>query len=116
MAVGSAQQTAGFADVFGGHQFNSVDYSGPKSYVGGLLGGDLIDPKIFGFQNTIESLWASGDQTGLLIGIPFPVNNGVSAWHIRWFAVSATTPGIGAEVTNATNLSGKVIRLTAIGY
>src|ERR1700679_239333 len=114
MAVGSASQVTGSQDTFGGHFYRTVDYSGPTSYVGGLLGGDLIDPRIFGFPNTIESLWCSGDQTGLLIGIPFPVNNGVTAWHIRWFAVSATTPGIGAEVTNATNLSGKVIRITAI--
>jgi hypothetical protein len=116
MAVGSVKSGYSFLDTFGGRFFNTVDYSGPTSYVGGVGAGDLLSPNAFGFNNTIQFVWASGDQTGLLIGIPFPVNNGVTKWYLRWFAVSATTPGIGAEVTNGTNLSTKILKLTAVGF
>jgi hypothetical protein len=110
MAVGTAKQTPGFADVFGGKLFNVIDYTGVSSYVNGT--GELLDPKFFGFPNTIEAILdISGDQSGAYYGIAFPVNSGVTKWYIRWFAVAT-----GQEVTNATNLSTKVLKIVAVGF
>ena len=110
MAVGTAKQTPGFADVFGGKLFNCIDYTGVASYVNGT--GELLDPKFFGFPNTIEAILdISGDQSGAYYGIAFPVNSGVTKWYIRWFAVAT-----GQEVTNATNLSTKVLKIVAVGF
>jgi|SRR5271154_4308033 len=110
MAVGKASQTQGFADVFGGRSFNSIDYTGVASYVAGT--GELLDPKFFGFQNTIQSILdISGTFTGDYYGVPYPVNTGVSKWYIRWY--SSTT---GGEVGNGTNLSTKTLKIAAIGF
>lgn len=109
MATGSAKQTQGFGDIFGGRMFNTIDYSGPTSYVNGT--GDTIDPRIFGFPNTIETFLQEGlDQTGTYYIFAQPTNTGVTSWHIRWY-LSAST-----EVPNGTNLSGVTVRLSAIGY
>ncbi|MDE2099390.1 MAG: hypothetical protein KGL39_19215 [Patescibacteria group bacterium] len=107
---GTMKQTAGFADVFGGKLFNTIDYTGVASYVNGT--GELLDPKGFGFPNTIESIVdISGDQSGAYYGICFPVNSGVTKYYIRWFSVAT-----GQEVTNATNLSGKTLKISAVGF
>lgn len=109
MAVGTAKQIAGFADIFGGKNFNTVDYSGPLSYVNGT--GDVLDPKAFGaFNDIIAIVGTSISQDGTLYVVGQPVNNGVTAWRLRWFTV-----GTGAEVANATNLSTKTIKLAIIG-
>jgi hypothetical protein len=109
MAVGSAKQTQGFADIFGGRGFNVIDYTGPALYVPGT--GEKLDPKFFGFQNTIQSILdISGDQSGAYYGTAFPVNNGVTAWYIRWFVVAT-----GVEA-GAINLSTKTLKITAIGF
>lgn len=112
MAFGTAKQIAGFADVFGGKNFNVVDYSGPTSYAGGASGGDLLDPKAFGAFNDIIIVLADGciSQDGTLYVQPQPVNNGVTAWRLRWFTLSTA-----AEVANGTNLSGKTVKLGIIG-
>jgi hypothetical protein len=109
MAVGTAKQVNGFADVFGGKNFNTVDYSGPTSYVNGT--GDKLDPKAFGaFNDIIAIIGTSIDQSGTYYVVGQPVNNGVTAWYLRWFTV-----GTGAEVTNATNLSTKTVKLAIVG-
>ena len=112
MAVGQGKQTPGFADVWGGKQFNAIDYTGVSSYVGGVTGGEKLDPKMFGFNNTIEAvLDVSIAQTGDYYGIAQPVNNGVTAWYIRWFVVAT-----GVEVANAVNLSAKTLKISAVGF
>lgn len=115
MAVGTAKQTNGFADVFGGKLFNVIDYTGVSSYANtgtASTSGEALDPKYFGFPNTIEAILdISGDQSGAYYGIPFPNNSGVSKWRIRWFAVAT-----GQEVTNGTNLSTATLKLTAVGF
>ena len=111
MASGTAKQIAGFADIFGGKNFNCVDYSGPTSYAGGVSGGDLLDPKAFGAFNDIISIIGDCiDQSGTYYVMGQPVNNGVTAWRLRWFTV-----GTGVEVANAVNLSTKTVKLTIIG-
>lgn len=107
---GTAKQTQGFADVFGGRQFNVIDYTGVASYVNGT--GELLDPMMFGFRNTIQSvLDVSGDQSGAYYAVAFPVNSGITAWRLRWFSVAT-----GQEVTNATNLSAKTLKIAAVGF
>ena|SRR5208337_3204657 len=108
--VGTAKQTPGFADVFGGRFFNTIDYTGVTSYLNGT--GELLDPHMFGFQNTIECIIdVSLSQNGSYYAQAQPVNSGVTKWYLRWFAVAT-----GQEVTNTTNLSAAVVRISAIGY
>ncbi|HEY3620752.1 MAG TPA: hypothetical protein VGK96_28445 [Candidatus Sulfotelmatobacter sp.] len=111
MAQGSAKQVKNGRDTFGGRFYGTVDYSGPASYAGGATGGDLVDPHWFAFYNTIQSLEGAIDQSGTYIAVPQTVNNGVTAWKIRWFTVVGMT-----EVTNGTALNGVTVRLSAIGY
>jgi hypothetical protein len=115
MAVGTAKQINGFADIFGGKNYNTVDYSGPASYAGGVAGGDKLDPKAFGsFNDIIAVIGVSLDQTGLFYVLPQPLNNGVTQWFLRWFTVTAGG-GIGGEVANGVNLSGKTVKVSIIG-
>jgi hypothetical protein len=108
--VGSARQTQGFADVFGGRFFNTIDYTGVSSYLHGT--GELIDPHFFGFNNTIETFMEiSISQDGLYYAQAQPVNNGVTKWYLRWFQIST-----GLEVANATNLSSSTLKISAIGF
>lgn len=113
-SFGTAKQINGFADVFGGKNFNCVDYSGPASYnntATPATSGDTLDPKAFGaFNDIIAVIGESMDQTGVYIVRAMPVNNGVTAWKLRWFTASN-----GTEVANATDLSGKTVKLAIIG-
>ena len=118
MSVGSVKTTGnatGFADVFGGKQFNVIDYSGPTSYnnqssVNAALSGDTMDPKMFGFNNTIICFVAESlDQTGTYYVLGQPQQNGVTPWRLRWFTAASV------EVANGINLSGFIVRLGAIG-
>jgi hypothetical protein len=114
MSVGSAKQTQGFADVFGGRQFNTIDYSGPTAYNNTgtpTTSGDTMDPMMFGFKNTIQELFnGSIDQTGAYKVLAQPVNNGITVWRLRWFSVAGT------EVANGVNLSTYTVKLSAIGF
>jgi hypothetical protein len=106
--VGSAEIALGAQDVFGGHLFAAIDYSGPKSYV---PGGDFVDHRFFGFPNTMITLIGSLDQTQTFRLEPMPVRDAVTPWHLVW-----TVLATGQEVAGGTNLSGFTGRLTAIGY
>jgi hypothetical protein len=114
MSVGTGKQTPGFADVFGGKLFNTIDYSGPTAYNNtgtAATSGDSLDPKMFGFNNTIESIIDSSlDQTGTYYAFEQPINNGVTAWRLRWFTAA------GVEVANGVNLSGYTVKLSAVGF
>src|ERR1700679_3411940 len=81
MAVGSAKPVRNGPDTFGGRFFGVVDYSGPTTYA---AGGDTIDPRIFGFPNTIMALYGSFDQSQTYIAVPKPVANGTTAWKLVW--------------------------------
>ncbi len=105
--VGSAKAVFGFEDTFGGKLYGSVDYSGPTSYV---QGGDAIDPRAFGFPNSILTLIASDDQTNTYRGVPRPLQNGLTGWQLVWLVNST-----GLEVAAGINLSGFTQRLSAIG-
>lgn len=105
--VGSTKAVRFGPDVFGGHLYGAVDYNGPASYV---QGGDAIDPRIFGFPNTIVTLIGSADQTDTYFVEPRPMQNDVTPWQLVW-KVTAT----GLEVGAGVNLSGFTVRLSAIG-
>ena len=113
-SFGTAKQIAGFADVFGGKNFNTVDYSGPTSYNNTgtpATSGDTLDPKAFGaFNDIIMVIGESMDQSGVYLVRAMPVNNGVTAWKLRWFTASS-----GTEVANAVNLSTFTVKLAIIG-
>lgn len=114
MSVGTAKQVNGFADVFGGKNFNAIDYSGPTAYNNtgtGSTSGDSLDPKAFGFFNDIIALIGTSiDQSGTYYVVGQPINNGVTKWYLRWFTV-----GTGVEVANGVALNTKTVRLAAIG-
>jgi len=107
-AVGSAKSVQNGQDVFGGHLYGAVDYTGPSSYV---QGGDTIDPHIFGFPNTVLTLTGSADQSNTYIGVPRPLFNGTTAWQLVW-----RTASTGAEVGAGIALNTFTVRLSAIGY
>lgn len=115
MSVGAGNTVFGFADVFGGHQFNTIDYSGPTAYnnTGNqATSGDTLSHRMFGFENTIECIiCVTIDQTGTYEVIQQPKNNGVTGWYLRWFVVST-----GVEVANGVNLSAFTVKLAAIGF
>lgn len=88
--------------------------TGPKSYVGGVTGGDPIT--LPSFDNYVDTVESSGilDLSGLYIVFFYPSLVGSRpTWYARWF--SFTTSGVGAEVTNATNLSTKSIQISGLG-
>jgi hypothetical protein len=113
--IGSVKQILGQVDTFGGHFWSPVNYSGPASYV---QGGDTLDPKVFGFNNSIFTLTGSVDGTDTYQAVPMLYSGGVNpVWRIVWIALTSAggqTPG--EEVTAGTNLSGVTVGLSAIGY
>ena len=116
MSVGSAKYPNGFADIFGGRQFNAVDYSGPTAYNNtgtASTSGDTLSHRLFGFENTIQAPMngATLDQSGTYYVIWQPKANGVTVWSLRWFVLSTN-----AEVANGVNLSAYTVRLSAIGF
>lgn len=108
MATGSANAVPNGQDTFGGHFYGAADYNGPTSYA---VGGDTIDPRIFGFPNTILTLIGSADQSNTYIAVPRPLFDGTTAWKLVW-----RTASTGAEVAANFNLSGFTVRLSAVGY
>jgi hypothetical protein len=115
MSVGSPKYVPGFPDIFGGKMFNTIDYSGPTAYNNTgtpATSGDSVSHRMFGFENTVETyIGESVDQSGTYFVIAQPVNNGVTAWKLRWFTLSGST-----EVANGVNLSGFTVKLSAIGF
>jgi hypothetical protein len=105
---GSYGRVSNGQDTFGGHLFGVVDYTGPASYVQG--GDGPVDPKAFGFENTILALWGSVGQGNLYFVIGRPLQNSTTPWQLVWYNKA------GGEVAGATNLSGVTVRLSAIGY
>lgn len=107
--VGSSKLVRFGQDTFGGHLFGAVDYNGPTSYA---VGGDAIDPTIFGFgaSGTIISLTGSIDQSGGFEAIGRPMQNDVTPWQLVWINVDS-----GLQVAADFNLSPYTVRLSAIG-
>jgi len=110
MAVGTATQTVGFGDTWGGQTEQVIDYTGVASYVGGSTGGELLDPKIFGCFASIRFVTGSISDDGVYEVKCQPRNKGYTAWYARWFTVAT-----GAEVSDATNLSAKTVKLFGFG-
>lgn len=103
----------GYPDYIG-KRFAFCGYgTGPTSYAGGTLGGDTVT--LPGFGNYIDDIsGVSVSVSGNYIAIP--TNGGVGARQknlVRYFAFSAT--GIGAEVSNTTNLSAEKFVLSGFG-
>jgi hypothetical protein len=116
MSVGSVKQQQGNRDVFGGKQFESVDYYGPTLYNNtgvGSTSGDSMVPSQFGFYNTILTPFGSGnlDQSGTYYVRWQPQQNGITPWKLRWFVVATN-----AEVANGVALNTFVVKLAALGY
>ena len=108
MAVGSAKSVPNGQDTFGGHLYGAVDYNGPSAYA---VGGDTIDPHIFGMPNTILTLTGSVDQTDAYRAEGRPLYNGTTVWKLVWFVIAT-----GLEVAGNVNLSSITVRLSAVGY
>lgn len=118
MSLGTVKATQqGQRDVFGGKQYDTIDYAGPTSYTNTgtetTSGDGPIPPSFFGFFNTIVTPWGSGnmDQSGTYFVRWRSVQNGLTPWRLHWFVVAT-----GAEVANGVNLSGFIVKISAIGY
>lgn len=92
--------------------------SGPKSY--SRTTGDVVyNP---GANEYINACPVAVDQTGAYVLLPRPTTAGniragapspsQSGWTFHWYTVS--TSGIAAEVTDATDLSAKVVQFGAL--
>lgn len=101
----------GYPDLVGRRRIYVGNGVGPTSYVQYAVGppvsgGDTLAG--LPFQTYIDSLQPCFSTDGTIFAMPIP--NGIGprqTWRFRYFNVSASTPGIGAEVTAATNLSTK---------
>ena len=76
-----------------------------------MQGGDHIDHKFFGFENTIMTLIGSLDQSQTFRLEPMPVRDDVTPWRLVW-----TVLATGQEVYAGANLSLFTARLSAFGY
>jgi len=104
------------ADIIGPSSYTQVTTGSP------LSGGQTLTPGQLGLS--VSVIWAqtTGSDDGqydcvVLMGPPFPGGTGATAGSgstagitLKWI-VAAT----GAEVSAATNLSGRVVRVLAIG-
>src|ERR1700749_17467 len=104
--VGSANAVRFGEDTFGGKLWGAVDYKGPTSYV---QGGDLLDPKTFGFPNAVVALFGSVDESNTYFVIGRPMQKNVTQWQLVWYLKA------GGEVTAGTPLNTFTVRLGAIG-
>ena len=88
---------------------------GPKSYpnTGSTIGDPLQLP---GYQYYIDSVESTGvlttDGTYIVFFQPQAVG-ARQAFNARWFAF--TSSGVGAEASNATDLSSKSIQISGLG-
>jgi hypothetical protein len=121
MATNIAKLTkyAGGRDVWGGHGVFFCNYTGPASYQGGALGGDIVDA-IGGLSqlsaaNTplrnIDNISPSNSISGTFRIEAYSLSLGPSKrWLLRWFTIATA-----AEVANTTNLSAESAIITVIG-
>lgn len=110
MAQGTASkivQDKNGKDTFGGHLYGTCDYYGPTLYV---QGGDTVDPRIFGFPNSIFTLIGSVDQSNTYRLEPRKLHNGYSQWQLVWIVMAT-----GVEAAANTVLTTFVGSLSAIG-
>lgn len=100
----------GYPDLVGRRRIYCGFGVGPTSYVqyvsSPVAGGDVLTG--LPFQTYIDSLQPAFSTDGTIFAMPIPNGTGPrQTWRYRYFNVSASTPGIGAEVNAATNLSTK---------
>jgi hypothetical protein len=108
----------GYPDLVGRRRMYVGFGTGPASYVqyvaSPAAGGDTLAG--LPFQTYIDSLQPCFSTDGTIFAMPIPSGTGPrQTWKFRYFNVSATTPGIGAEVSAATNLSTKSFQFFFVG-
>lgn len=110
----------GYPDLVGRRRIYVAFGTGPASYVQysvgpPVAGGDLITG--LPFQTYIDAIPGSAVSTdGTIIAVPIPNAVGTrQVWRFRYFNLSASSPGVGAEVTAATNLSTKSFQFFFVG-
>ena len=108
--IGSTVRVIGQPDTFGGHYWAPADHKGPSSYT---KGGYALDPKSFGFDNTIWTVTPGVDQSGTFMVVGSATNNGFSPVNAVWINIDSS--GTVGEVAAGTDLSAYTVRLGAIG-
>jgi hypothetical protein len=105
----------GYPDAIGRRKAYVVNGVGPTSYTGGATGGDAITG--LPFQTYIDApLGPAVSVSGNFIAIFQPSGIGArQTWKLRYFGLSVTTPGIGAEVLNGVNLSAEKFQFSFLG-
>lgn len=113
-----AQMEGEYPAVPGNKPISITDQLGPASYTvittgSPPTGGQTINASAFGLQ-FLENVWAMGSDDGqYVINVfmnPLYKNQPSTSVLLQWI-VAAT----GAEVTGTTDLSGRTVRLMAIG-
>lgn len=108
MANGFVIENPASADEFGGKLFHVPSYKGPLSYSNGV--GDSLDPRSFGFPNSLIFVSGSMTVSGTYYVVAQPKSGMITAWTLRWFIT-----GTGDEVSQGINLSGETLQLMGIG-
>lgn len=105
----------GYPDAIGRRKVYVGNGVGPKSYTGGVAGGDAITG--LPFQTYIDAILGPVvSVSGNYIAIPQFAGIGArQTVKLRYFAFGTTTPAIGAEVTNATDLSAEKFQFAFLG-
>jgi len=110
----------GYPSVFGNKNVEVVEHIGPKSYT---TGGEVYDAVHLGWGGLdwvvvpIAALAASQGNTysgtyhvKVVFSTTSAIQGALGSVKLQWFTASA-----GSEVSSATDLSGEVLRLFAIG-
>ena len=115
--IGSTVRVIGQPDTFGGHYWAPADHAGPSSYT---KGGYALDPKSFGFDNTIWTVTPGVDQSATFMVVGRATVSGRSPVNAVWISLDSGSIGgqtqvPGEEVAAGTNLAAYIVRLGAIG-
>lgn len=106
----------GYPDAIGRRKVVVGFGVGPTSYTGGVAGGDAITGLPFQWYTDAVINDPIVSVSGNYIAIAQPGGVGPrQTWKLRYFAFAATSPAIGAEVTNATNLSAEKFQIALLG-
>jgi len=94
-------------DTLGIRFLHTIDHDGPSSYT---TGGETIQATVFGMKEVV-GIDCSGSDNSAHSTVPVFVKKGnTTSFKLMWIVVAT-----GLEVANGINLSGRFVKLTAMG-
>jgi hypothetical protein len=106
----------GYPDAIGRRKLVVGFGTGPTSYVGGVAGGDALTGLPFQWYSDCLLNGPIISVSGNFVAIAqYSGVGGRQTIKLRYFAFAATSPAIGAEVSNTTNLSAEKFQVALLG-